>query len=81
MKTMIRNWNIFRFIRLALGIVVIIQGFSNHEILFGIAGVFLSLTALANVGCCGSNGCAVNTKQLPSKTGNEIIYEEVDGVK
>lgn len=87
MKTLLSNWksnwNFFRAIRLFLGIAVIIKGIADSETLFAIAGGFLALMALVNIGCCGAGGCAVPPSSHHVKTSkeNEIVYEKVDSTK
>ncbi len=76
MKTVLRNWNIMRGLRLALGIFAIVQAFTQKDTVLGIIGGFLLFTALANIGCCGSNGCVVNYKT--KQNNKEIEYEELD---
>ena len=79
MKTILNNWSVMRGLRLVLGIVALAQAFIQKDITVGLLAVFLLLTAIANIGCCGSNGCAVNFKQ--NRKEKEITYEEVDAKK
>lgn len=81
MKKLLLNWNLFRIIRLILGIFVIVQGIATREVWFAIAGGVVAFMAVVNVGCCGAGGCAVNTQTNQRKTKEEIIYEEVDSTK
>ncbi len=76
MKTILNNWSLMRGLRLAMGIVALVQAVTQKDITLGIIAGFLLLTAIANVGCCGSSGCAVDYKK--SKKEKEIFYEEVD---
>lgn len=70
-----------RIIRLVLGVVVIVQGVNNGEALYFVLGGMLTLMALANTGCCGVGGCAVNTRNRGAVEEKEIVYEEVDTTK
>ena len=79
MKTILNNWSVMRGLRLVLGIVALVQAFIQKDITVGLLAVFLLVTAIANIGCCGSNGCAVNFKQ--NRKEKEIIYEELDAKK
>ena len=65
-----------RGLRLMIGVIALVQSIIQKDITLGIIAGFLLLTAIANVGCCGSNGCAVNYKN--SKNEKEIEYEELD---
>jgi hypothetical protein len=80
MKALLARWTIARILRLILGTGILVQGITNHDIMFAIAGGIFALVAITNTGCCGSNGCSTDLKKHdPFK--NEIIYEEVDTTK
>lgn len=79
MKRILQNWSLMRFLRLAIGIFAFVQSFYMKDAMLGALAFFLTITALVNVGCCGTAGCSVNTK--PSAKTEEIIYEEVDAKK
>ena len=74
MKNYLRNWNILRFVRLALGIAVIIQGVQASEWMFVVLGALFSLMPIFNLGCSGGNCSVPNRKNL---TQEEVIFEEV----
>jgi hypothetical protein len=76
MKTLLTNWNFMRGLRLALGIYILVHAITQGDIAIGLLSAFVVFTALANVGCCGSRGCAVDYKT--KSTEKEISYEEVD---
>lgn len=78
MKVLMSDWNVMRVIRLALGILVIIQSISEKNYMLTFAGGLFAFLALINVGCCGANGCAVNTRVSKSDLKKEAVYEEVD---
>ncbi len=52
-----------RGLRLIIGIAIFIQAYTQKDLMLGLLAGFLSLTAIANIGCCGSKGCTVNLKQ------------------
>ena len=79
MKTILNNWSVMRGLRLVIGIIALVQSIIQKDITLGIIAIFLLVTAIANVGCCGSNGCAVNFNTR--KKENEILYEELDNKK
>ena len=79
MKAILNNWSIMRGLRLVLGIAALVQAFIQKDIFLGLLATFLLLTAIANIGCCGSNSCAVKFKQ--NKKEKELIYEELDAKK
>ncbi len=65
-----------RFLRLFLGLIAAVQGFFQKEYALSLAGLFLTYMALANIGCCGANGCEVDYKKT-KQTSKETVYEEV----
>ena len=60
MKEIIKKWSLLHVIKLLVGIILLFQSFTQKDITLAILSGFLLLTAITNVGCCGSNGCAVN---------------------
>ena len=61
---------------MGLGITVIVQALTVHEIAMVLAGTLLSGMALFNIGCCATGTCnaAMSKNASPLK---EIEYEEV----
>lgn len=76
MKAILNNWSVMRGLRLVIGVIIFVQSIIQKDITLGIIAGFLLVTAIANIGCCGSNGCAVNFKS--SKKEKEVEYEELD---
>ncbi|MCA0382757.1 MAG: hypothetical protein LCH58_11380 [Bacteroidetes bacterium] len=73
------NWNFIRFIRLALGIMVIVQSIQFREYWFVFFGVLLAVLAILDMGCA-SGACGVPPQkqtQQNTKPMEEITYEEV----
>jgi hypothetical protein len=65
MKQLIfNNWNILRFMRLAIGVAIIVQGVISKDVLFSIVGIFIAGTAVFNAGCCGKTGCDIPGKRV-----------------
>lgn len=79
MKAILSRWSIMRILRFVLGAIALVQSIVQRDITFGIIAGFLVLTAIANVGCCGSNGCTVNFSNR--KKESEVVYEELDNKK
>lgn len=76
MKSYLKNWDLMRVLRLALGIFIIAEGIQTKEWLFvGLGGLF-SLMPLLNIGCCGASGCSTPVEKSNQKTEN-ITYEEI----
>ncbi len=70
------NWNFMRFIRLALGIAIIVQSIIAKEWMMGILGVLFTAMPVFNIGCCAVGGCATPSKKNVEST-KDITYEEV----
>jgi len=70
------NWNIIRFLRLGIGLVILVQAVMAADILFGLIGLLFTGMAVFNASCCGAGACAAP----PVKKDNgsqDIGYEEV----
>ena len=78
-KTILNNWSVMRGLRLVIGLIALVQSIIQKDITLGVIAGFLLVTAIANVGCCGSKGCAVNFNNR--KKEKEILYEELDNKK
>jgi hypothetical protein len=75
---LLSNWNFVRIVRLGLGIVILIQAFQMHSIMFGLLGTLFTWQALFNVGCCGAGGCGVSLKDTTKVSAeSETTYEEI----
>jgi hypothetical protein len=77
MKSILSNWNLFRFIRLGLGVFILVQGIMTGDKFSLILGSLFTLMPLFNIGCCGAGGCGVNYKNDSTNNKKEISYEEV----
>lgn len=73
---LLNNWNIVRFLRLGIGLAIIVQAIIAKDMLFGLAGLLFTGMALFNAACCGVGGCATLTPSKKSDS-KEISYEEV----
>lgn len=72
------NWNIFRVIRLLLGLMIVIQSIQFKEYWFVLVGGLFAVLALLDMGCVAGN-CAAPTYRNTTQKPEEITYEEVDG--
>jgi len=78
MKNILANWNLMRALRLILGLIIIVQGIQQKELMYAFAGILLSGMAIANIGCCGVGGCNVPSRKEDKELINkEITYEEI----
>jgi len=77
MKQIIANWNLMRIIRLALGILIIVEGVRSQMTPITLMGAAFAALALFNIGC-GPGGCAVPPQRpRPSDNYQSVEYEEV----
>lgn len=74
-----KNWNIMRFLRLAIGAWAIEDAFQNRIPMLGFLGALLVIMAVMNIGCCGINRCdarlSVRKKMLKKRSNTD--YEEI----
>lgn len=76
MKKYLIQWNLFRILRLGMGIAIIVQAIYTHHTPLILLGIIFTLMPIFNIGCCGANGCATYTNKTSNKN-EEITYEEV----
>ncbi len=76
MKSILQQWNFMRALRLVLGVAILIQGIVGKDATTIVLGVLFAGMAVANVGCCGSGGCAVPTRRKVNDNDSNH-YEEV----
>lgn len=65
-----------RMLRLVLGVAILVQGVVVTDTITIILGMIIAGTAVAKIGCCGTNGCAVDTPSIKQNT--RIDHEELD---
>ena len=75
-KAIFTNWTFIRFLRLGMGIAIIVQAIIARDVLLGFLGLLLTAMPLFNIGCCGTQGCYVPPGRDQDKA-KDIIYEEV----
>lgn len=77
-QQLLGNWTLFRVIRTALGVFIVIQGIINRDTFSILLGSVFSGMALFNVGCCADGNCAVPpTKVAKNSESIDITYEEI----
>jgi hypothetical protein len=62
MKTILQGWNFIRILRLVLALAILTQGIIARDSMAIILGIVFGGMAVANIGCCGAGGCAVNQR-------------------
>ena len=75
-ETILSNWTLMRFLRLGIGIAILMQAIIAKDVLFAFVGLVFTVLPVFNIGCCGMAGCAAPAKKYQGKT-KDINYEEV----
>jgi len=70
------NWDFMRFLRLGLGVAIVVQAAMAGSWAMGIAGLLFTAMPVFNIGCCGSGGCDTPAGKTNGTT-DDIQYEEV----
>lgn len=65
-----------RFLRLGLGLAVLIQAIIAKDMLFVLLGLGFTALPVFNIGCCGTGGCYLPPNKQAGNT-KDIPYEEV----
>jgi hypothetical protein len=76
-KVYLAGWDFMRIFRLVMGVVALGQAIAMRELLLGAAGSFLIFMAMANIGCCGVNGCVTRPVSSTPEMAEDISFEEV----
>ena len=76
-QTLFTGWHLMRWLRLAFGIIFIVQAIQMHDMLVGAIASFFLVTAVTNIGCCGARSCAAPMRKEDKKSIEEISYEEI----
>jgi len=76
MRNYLRNWNVTRFLRLIVGIFVVVQGIISREWMFVFLGGLFALMSLMNMGC-GTSGCQTPRYIKTKEDQDKIHYDEV----
>lgn len=72
-----KRWNVMRLLRLAIGVMAIVQAYQQNSWILGIASFFVIIAAIANLGCCSSNSCSANMYKHNKNSTEKITYEEL----
>lgn len=76
-EVVFKNWNFIRFFRLVVGLIILGQAISSHEVFIGIAGLVFSTLAVFNIGCFGGT-CVTPSQTNQIKNPNQDVeFEEV----
>ena len=59
LKRILKNWNVFRVVRLIVGVIIIGIAIWMHMAIIGILGAMLIVQAIINTTCCDNGVCQV----------------------
>jgi len=76
-QTLFTGWNFMRWLRLAFGVIFMVQAIQMHDALIGLIAGFFLITAISNIGCCGAGRCAAPRQQAMKDEIEEITFEEI----
>ena len=49
-----KNWNVIRFLRLGIGLAIVVQAIIASDVMIALAGLLFTGMAVFNAGCCGT---------------------------
>ena len=72
-----KNWNIFRILRLALGLFLMTEAIRTGVWFMTIFAAAMIIMPLLNIGCCAGGNCAVSDRKSSGSDTDEVEFEEV----
>lgn len=72
-----KNWNIFRILRLALGLFLMTEAIRTGNWFMTVFAVAMIIMPLLNIGCCAGGNCAVPENKSSDINSEEVEFEEV----
>lgn len=72
-----KNWNIFRILRLALGLLLMIEAIRTGVWFMTVFAAAMIIMPLLNIGCCVGGNCAVPDRKSSGSDTDEVQFEEV----
>ena len=76
-QSITKNWNIFRILRLALGLFLMTEAIRTGVWFMTIFAAAMIIMPLLNIGCCAGGNCAVPDNKSPGSDVDEVQFEEV----
>ena len=76
-QNLFTNWHFMRWLRLAIGVYVIVQAVMLHDTMLGFFGAFFFIQAVTNTGCCGTQSCTAPVAKKNSDKIEEVKFEEI----
>lgn len=76
LELILQKWTFMRFMRLGMGVWLIVESLKSHETAFMILGGLFLVQAVFNVGCMGGQ-CAVPMRRNQFSRIEETTFEEI----
>jgi hypothetical protein len=77
-QRILSQWDSVRWVKLALGVFMVILSFVKHDGIFGVIGGIFLFQAILNTGCFGSGACAAPTRtHTRSNNIEDVEFEEI----
>ncbi len=73
---LLTNWNLLRWLRLAIGLFLAYQAWMLHDTLAGVISAIFLIQAITNTSCCGSS-CARPANISQQSPQEEVTFEEI----
>ena len=74
------GWDLMRIVRLAIGMMLLVQGIYSRDWMIGMFSTFFLYQAVTNTGCCGTKACYMpktRSNSVPLPVDGEVEYEEI----
>lgn len=69
-----KNWNIFRILRLALGLFLMTEAIRTGVWFIMIFAAAMIIMPLLNIGCCAGGNCAVPDRKSSGSDTDEVQF-------
>ncbi len=76
-KNYLKGWNFMRILRLALAVLIIIQGVQFHDWSYILLGAGFAILPIFNIGCCAAGNCSVPQRREKNYSAEDTTFEEV----
>ena len=76
-QSITKNWNIFRILRLALGLFLMTEAIRTGVWFMTVFAAAMIIMPLLNIGCCAGGNCAVPDRKSSGSDTDEVQFEEV----
>lgn len=73
----LNNWNLFRLIRLGVGLLILVEGVKTGVWAIAGFGLLFSILPLLHIGCCAAGNCAVPSRRSTQAATEDVSYEEI----